>query len=112
MAPRPTLTSSRLRFTTPPRASRHGWRHTRRVFGDRLEAGGRQAAGPNERSRRGIFRHVDLRPLQLPRVVDVNRFPLRVEIERRLTGLAMAVPGRLRPAEGEVHFGTDRSGVH
>src|SRR5215208_98139 len=55
---------------------------------------------------------VDLRLLQLPRVVDVDRLPLAENVERGLPRLAMAVAGVLRAAEGEMHLGSDRARVH
>ena len=49
----------------------------------------------------GLFGRVDLGPLQLAGVVDVDRLPLREDVERRLTRLAVAVAGVLRAAERE-----------
>src|SRR3989442_11590406 len=60
----------------------------------------------------GALRVVDLRALQLARVVDVYRLPLGVHVERRAAGLAMAITGRLHAAEGELDLGADRAGVH
>src|SRR5262249_44087395 len=54
---------------------------------------------------------VDLGALELARVVDVDRLPLRKDVERSLAGLAVAVAGVLRAAEREVHLGADRAGV-
>ncbi len=51
------------------------------------------------RSRLALFDRVDLGALQLARVVDVHRLPLRVEVERGLARLAVPVAGLLRPAE-------------
>src|SRR5436190_14896623 len=54
---------------------------------------------------------VDLRLLELPRVVDVDRLPLGEDVERGLTGFAVAVAGVLGPAEREMHLGADRPRV-
>src|SRR5262245_52543 len=54
---------------------------------------------------------VDLRALELARVVDVDRLPLGEDVERRLAGLAVAVAGVLRAAEGQVNLGADGAGV-
>src|SRR5215208_907972 len=54
---------------------------------------------------------VDLRLLQLPRVVDVDRLPLGEDVERGLARFAMAVPGVLRAAERQVHLGADRARI-
>ena len=56
-------------------------------------------------------RVVDLRALELARVVDVDRLPLGEDVERRLAGLAVAVAGRLDAAERQVHLGAGRAGV-
>src|SRR5579862_4993393 len=55
---------------------------------------------------------VDLRALELARIVDIDRLPLGEHVERRLPRLAMPVAGVLRPAEREMHLGADRAGVH
>src|SRR5579862_1783194 len=54
---------------------------------------------------------VDLRALQAPGVVDVDRLPLREDVERGLARLAVAVARVLRAAEREMHFRTGRAGV-
>ena len=54
---------------------------------------------------------VDLRALQRPGVVDVDRLPLREDVERGLPRLAVAVARLLRAAERQVHLGADRAGV-
>ena len=54
---------------------------------------------------------VDLRPLQLPAEVDVDRLPLREHVERGRAGFAVAVAGRLGAAERQVDFGADRRRV-
>ena len=66
-----------------------------------------KATDPQER----VLLRVDLRALQLARVVDVDRLPLGEDVERRLAGLAVAVAGVLRAAEREVHLGADRARV-
>src|SRR4029453_2350574 len=55
----------------------------------RLKAGG--GAGWPRVLRRWILELVDLGALQLARVVDVDRLPFGIEVERRLPGLAGAV---------------------
>src|ERR1044071_2581427 len=55
---------------------------------------------------------VDLGPLEVAGVVDVDRLPLGVRLERRMTGFAVAVAGALDAAEREVCFRPDRPGVH
>src|SRR5258708_19949534 len=54
-----------------------------------------------------LLRPVDLRLLQLVRVIHVHRLPLRVEINRADTAFAMAVAGGFGAAEGQVYFGAD-----
>src|SRR5829696_4963449 len=54
---------------------------------------------------------VDLRPLQAPREVDVDRLPLGVRVERGVTRLAVAVAGLLPTAEREVSLGPGRARV-
>src|ERR671931_2023240 len=54
---------------------------------------------------------VDLGLLELPGVVDVDRLPLGEDVQRGLARLAVAVPGVLRAAEGQVHLGADRARV-
>src|SRR5215469_6099991 len=54
---------------------------------------------------------VDLCLLQLVGVIDVDRLPLRVEIDRADAALAMPVAGSLHPAEGQVHLSPDRRRV-
>src|SRR5438477_4308603 len=71
--------------------------------------GSRGQADP--RPSKGLL-DVDLRALELARVVDVDRLPLGEDVERRLAGLTVAVARVLRAAEGQVHLGADRPGVH
>src|ERR671910_844409 len=61
--------------------------------------------------RRGMLDVVDLRPLELAGVVDVDGLPLREDIERRLAGLAVAVARVLRAAEGEVDLRAGRARI-
>src|SRR5262245_59404397 len=75
----------------------------------RSKAGG--GAGWPQGLGRWILELVDLGALQLPRVVDVDRLPLGVEVERRLPGLAMPVAGPLRAAEREMHLRPRRARV-
>src|SRR5438445_1102319 len=56
--------------------------------------------------------HVDLRPLQLARVVDVDALPLAEEVECRLAYFAVAVAGGLGAAEGQVRLRADGAVVH
>src|SRR5207248_10114298 len=58
-----------------------------------------------------LRRGVDLRLLEPPRVVDVDRLPLGEDVERGLARLAVTVAGVLRAAERQVHFGPDRPRV-
>src|SRR5688500_11733333 len=58
-----------------------------------------------------LFR-VDLRSLQPAAEIDVDRLPFREDVEGGNAGLAMAVAGRLGPAEREVDLGANRRGVH
>ncbi len=44
--------------------------------------------------------------------VDVDRLPLREDVERGRASLAVAVARRFCPAEGQVHFGADRRRIH
>ena len=55
--------------------------------------------------------HVDLRALQLARVVDIDALPLAEEVERGLTHLAMAIAGGLGAAERQVRLRPDRAVV-
>src|ERR1017187_1957058 len=54
---------------------------------------------------------VDLRLLQLVRIVDVNRLPLGVEVDGANSAFAMTVPGRLGSTEGQVYLGADGRSV-
>ena len=54
-----------------------------------------------------LFPGVDLRPLQLVGVIDVDGFPGGVEVERAGAAFAMAVAGLLDAAEGQMDFGAD-----
>src|SRR5687768_13440039 len=58
-----------------------------------------------------LFVGVDLGPLELARVIDVDRLPFREEIQGRLARLAVAVARVLHAAERQVHLGSDRPGV-
>src|SRR5215210_1184238 len=78
-------------------------------------------AGAREPARRGGARRalprrrmldvVDLRALELAGVVDVDRLPLREDVERRLARLAVAVAGLLHAAERQVHLRARRARV-
>src|SRR5829696_3781935 len=61
--------------------------------------------------RRGMLDVVDLRPLELAGVVDVDGLPLREDVERRLARLAVAVTRVLRAAEGEVDLRAGRARI-
>src|SRR6185503_11868291 len=61
--------------------------------------------------RRRTLELVDLRALQLARVVHVDGLPLSIEVERCLPRLAMSVAGCLRAAERQVHLRTGRARV-
>src|SRR5215472_4896246 len=58
------------------------------------------------------FGSIDLRALQLVGVVDINRFPLRVEVDGAQAAFPMPVAGGLSAAKRQVHFGADRRRVH
>src|SRR4051794_41968850 len=62
--------------------------------------------------RRGVLLIVDLRPLQLAAVVDVDRLPLREHLERGLPRFAMPVAGLLHPAPRQDRRGAPRSRLH
>src|SRR3954468_10339599 len=55
--------------------------------------------------------YVDLRSLQLPAEVDVDRLPFREHIERGGAGLAVAVAGVLGAAEWQMHLSANRRRV-
>src|SRR5690349_11951713 len=55
---------------------------------------------------------VDLGLLKLARIVDVNRLPFRERVDHGRAAFAVAVPGFLHAAEGELHFGADGRAVH
>jgi hypothetical protein len=55
---------------------------------------------------------VDLRALQPPAVIDIERFPFAKGVERSLPGFARTVAGASRASKGELHFAANRSGVH
>src|ERR1700728_23297 len=69
-------------------------------------------ANAQGRAKRYLLACVNLRPLQFIRVIDVDRLPRRVEIERAGAAFAMAVAGLLNPAEGKMHFSPNRWRVH
>ncbi len=54
---------------------------------------------------------INLGLLQLVRIVDVNRFPLRVEVDGANPALAVAVASRFGTAERQMHLGADGGGV-
>src|SRR5215472_12978790 len=55
---------------------------------------------------------VDLRPLELVGIVDVNRLPLGEEIDGGNGGFAMPVAGMLRAAKWQMRFGANRRRVN
>jgi hypothetical protein len=55
---------------------------------------------------------VDLRALQSPAVIDIERFPFAKGVERGLPGFARAVSGASRATKGELHFAANRAGVN
>src|SRR5438552_13107017 len=71
------------------------------------------ARRPPSRSRRRLraLRRIDLRALKLARVIDVDRLPLGVDVERGAAGLTMTVAGRLHTAERELDLRTDGARV-
>src|SRR5207253_8924151 len=80
--------------------------------------GWRQASAPRQADIHGLpllagaeLCCIDLRALELARVVDVDRLPLGEDVERRLTCLTVSVPRVLRAAKRQVHLGADRAGV-
>src|SRR5579863_10173568 len=50
---------------------------------------------------------VDLRLLQFVGVIDVNRLPLGVEIDRSKSAFAVSITGGLHPTKRQVNFGAD-----
>src|ERR1700691_1462126 len=61
-------------------------------------------------SRRGyslLVFPVDLRLLQLVRIVDVDGLTFRIEIDRSDAALAVAVPCCFGASKGQIHFGAD-----
>src|SRR5664279_2970690 len=54
---------------------------------------------------------VDLGSLQAAGVVDIDRFPLREGVQRRVTRLAVAVAGLPRAPEWQVGLGADGAGI-
>src|SRR3989344_5968353 len=54
---------------------------------------------------------VDLGPLQFARIIDVDGFPFRKNIERLRARFAVAVSGTLRASEGKVDLRPDRRRV-
>src|SRR5438034_227560 len=61
---------------------------------------------------RSLFTGVDLRSLQRPAVIDVDRLPFGEDIQRLDAGLAVAVAGVLGAAEGQVGLRPDGGRVH
>src|SRR5260370_9184721 len=55
---------------------------------------------------------VDLRPLQLVRIIDVDGLPFREEIDGRDRRFAMPVASLLGAAEGQMRLGPNRRRVH
>jgi hypothetical protein len=55
---------------------------------------------------------VDLRALQPPAVIDIERFPFAKGVERSLPGFARTVAGASRPSKGELYFAAYRAGVN
>src|SRR5215471_18675042 len=62
-----------------------------------------------DRSR--LFR-IDLRALQLIRIVDVDRLPLCIKVDSAQSAFAMPVARGLGPAERQVHLGADGRRVY
>src|SRR5581483_5798619 len=65
----------------------------------------------SQRPTTNLFSGVDLRALQLVGVIDVDRLPLGVEINRADATFAMAVAGGFHSAERQVHFRADRGSI-
>ena len=55
---------------------------------------------------------VDLRALQPPAVIDVDRLPFGERVERSLPSFAHAVAGAARAAKRKLHFAADRAVVN
>jgi hypothetical protein len=55
---------------------------------------------------------VDLRALQSPAVIDIERFPFAKGVERSLPGFARTVAGASRASKGELHLAANRAGVN
>jgi hypothetical protein len=54
---------------------------------------------------------VDLRALQAPAVIDIDRFPFAKGVERSLPSFARAVTGASGATERKLHLAADRAGV-
>ena len=55
---------------------------------------------------------VDLRALQPPAVIDIDRFPFAERVECSLPSFARAIAGASRAAKRKLHFAADRAGVN
>src|SRR5690242_11045499 len=73
--------------------------------------GGRGGKGPAFPTSASI-RVVNLRPLQLVRIVDIERLPLGIEINGRNRRLAVTVAGLLCAAERQVRLRSDGRRIH
>lgn len=51
---------------------------------------------------------INLRPLQPVGIINVNRLPIRIRVQRRYPRLPMAVPRLLRPAEPQMRLRANR----
>src|SRR5882724_10440279 len=74
-------------------------------------AGRGRRQSPDRGSRNVSVVSIYLRALQTARVVDVDRLPLREDVESGLPRLAVTVAGVLRAAERQMHLGAGRAGV-
>src|SRR5580700_3665005 len=61
---------------------------------------------------RYVLRIINLRALQPIRIINVNRLPLRIKIQRRFARFAMPVAGIFDPAKRQMRFRTNRRRVH
>src|SRR5262249_21745627 len=59
-----------------------------------------------------LFRVVNLSALQTVRIIDVEGFPLRVEVDGAQATFAVSVARGLGPAEGQVYLRADGGRVH
>src|SRR5688572_7721799 len=55
---------------------------------------------------------VNLRTLELATEVNINGLPFRENIQHLSSCLTMAIAGRFCTAKRQVHFSTDRRGIH